>query len=88
MACPEDRADAILPGVPPEPTTRRAVAAILEPPAQTIEALVASIQAKREAKRSAALKAWERKTPTERKAWVAKLGRGPKAGARKSKAKK
>lgn len=58
---------------------------LVEPPAQTIEALVASIQAKREAKRSAALKAWERKTPAERKAWVAKLGRGPKPGAKRVK---
>lgn len=58
---------------------------LVEPPAATIEALVASIQQKREAKRSAALKAWERKTPAERKAWVAKLGRGPKAGAKRAK---
>lgn len=61
---------------------------LVEPPAATIEALVASIRAKREAKRSAALKAWERKSPAERKEWVSKLGRGPKPGAKKAKGKR
>ena len=61
---------------------------LVEPPAKTIEALVAAAQVKREAKRSAALKAWAGKSPEERKAWISKLGREPKSGAKKAKARK
>lgn len=54
---------------------------LAEPSLQTIQAIIASAQAKRAARVAAAKKAWSNKSPEGRMAWKASLGKAHKTRA-------